>query len=620
MALLLLVVGGLGGAVFFYYMKTLPPVEEIIFPPMEHSSPIYAKDGSILASVYLENREPLSYEEIPDAVKLATIAAEDARFFLHRGVDVLSVFRALLANLKSGRFTQGGSTITQQLVRNVFLTRKKTLDRKIREMLFALLVEGKYSKEKILELYLNQIYYGNQAYGIEAAAKTYFRKDVKNLTLDEVALLVGLPRAPAIYDPYKNPDKAKRRRNYILDRMEKLNFISQQESEIARKRPLHLAPKRSALFGGTSAPYFVASLLEDMKERYGGEAVYRGGLKIFTTIDPQLQEWANESIQEGLKEADKQKRNATQAALVALDARTGYILAMVGGKNFQESQFNRVTQAKRQPGSAFKPFIYLTALLQGLPPDMILVDEPTTFWVDASTTYSPENYDGKFRGPLTLIDGLKYSVNVMAIKLNDIVGPENAVQVAHLAGIESPLEPVLSLPLGTSTVTPLELTTAFCTLANMGERIRPMSVLKVENDRGETLEIAQPVRKKAIDEKMVYLLVQMMKKVVEEGTGRGAKIDAPAAGKTGTTSDYRDAWFVGFTSRLCVGVWFGNDDNTPTHHLQGGGIPAYTWRLFMSRAITKYPSEDFIKPEGAPDLPRAPSTASPEPEPSHISG
>jgi len=618
--LFVLVAGGLGGGIFYYYLKTLPPVEEIVFPPLEHSSLIYARDGSILASVYLENREPLSYEEIPDTVKLATIAAEDARFFLHRGVDVPSVFRALLANLKSGRFTQGGSTITQQLVRNVFLTRKKTLDRKIREMLFALRVEGKYSKEKILELYLNQIYYGNQAYGIEAAAKTYFRKDVNNLTLDEVALLAGLPRAPAIYDPYKNPDKAKGRRNYILERMAKLNFITPEESEKAGKKPLNLAPKRSALFGGTSAPYFVASLLEDMKERYGGEAVYQGGLKIYTTIDPQLQEWANESIQEGLKEAEKQKRNATQAALVALDARTGYVLAMVGGKNFQESQFNRVTQAKRQAGSAFKPFIYLTALLQGFSPDMILVDEPTTFWVDANTTYSPENYDGKFRGPLTLIDGLKYSVNVMAVKLNDIVGPENAVQVANQMGIESPLEPVLSLPLGTSTVTPLELTTAFCTLANMGEKVRPLSVLRVENDRGEVLEVGKTVRQKVIDEKIVYLLVQMMKKVVEEGTGRGARIPVPAAGKTGTTSDYRDAWFVGFTPRLCVGVWFGNDDNTPTRHLQGGGIPAYTWRWFMSRAITKYPSEDFVKPEGAPDLPEVPSTAPPEPEPSNITG
>lgn len=586
-----------------YFLHSLPPVETIAFPRLEQSSMIYANDGSELGRAYAENRIPLEYSQMPALVKLASIAAEDQRFFSHKGIDTRGILRALLANLKSGRLRgQGGSTITQQLVRGVFLSRERTFSRKIREMLYAIQVERKYDKERILELYLNQIFFGNNSYGVEAAAKTYFGKDVSDLKLEEIALLAGLPRGPAVYDPYKYPKKALARRQYVLGQMHELGYIADDAYQQAEKAPLKLAPKRPSLYGGTIAPYFVSAVVDDLKDTYGEGDLLQGKLRVVTPLDKDLQGYANDAITQGLARAKAMKQNASQAALLALDANTGHVLAMVGGDNYLTSPYNRAYQSKRHAGSTFKPFVYLTALMQGYTPDLVLVDEPTTFWVGVNDrqVYSPKNYDGLNRGEITLADALKMSINVIAVKLNDIVGPENVVPVMRAAGIESPVEPVLSLPLGTSDVSLMELTRAFCTFGKMGVRITPIMILKVRDQNGDVLEENKPVSEQVLPADQVYTLVTLMKRVIDEegGTGQGARIAVPAAGKTGTTSDFRDAWFVGFTPRLCVGVWFGNDDNTFMNKMTGGSTPAYTWRLFMEQAVKKYPSGDFEAPAG----------------------
>ncbi|MHA2610320.1 MAG: transglycosylase domain-containing protein [bacterium JZ-2024 1] len=582
--------------VSYYYMSTLPPLEEITLPPEMGSAIFYARDGRELGRLYRENRIPVSYDKIPRDVKLAIIAAEDIRFFSHFGIDLRGLARAMWVNLKTRKLSQGGSTITQQLAREVFLTKTKTVDRKIREFFYALALERNYTKEKILEAYLNRIYFGHGAYGIAAAAKVYFQKDLSDLQLHEAALLSALPRAPKIYDPFRNPDKVKARRNYILDQMKRAHFISEQEAEKAKKSPLGVRPGTSLFFGGTIAPYAISAILEDLNDRYTEDELLKNNYKIYTTIDLDLQRKANEVIQEGLKTASERKLRVSEGALLALDAKNGHILALVGGSDFQKTQFNRAIQAKRHGGSAFKPFVFLTAFMQGYHPDLLFVDEPTSFWVQGQEIYTPKNYDNTYRGEVTLREALRYSINIVAIKLNDLVGPENVIQTMKMLGIRSPIEPVLSLPLGTSDVSLLEMVRSFCTLANLGERVEPLLWLKIVSPEGLPVDQKYPSRVKVLDSETVLTLVRIMQEVIESGTGVNARISVPAAGKTGTTSDYRDAWFVGFTPRLCVGVWYGNDDDTPMKGVVGGGLPAITWRKFMEFAIQKYPSSDFGAP------------------------
>ncbi len=581
--------------VSYYYMSSLPPLEEISLPSEMGSVIFYARDGNELGRLYRENRIPVPYEKIPGGVKLAIVAAEDARFFSHFGIDLRGVARAVWVNLRTGKLSQGGSTITQQLAREVFLTKKKTIDRKIREFFYALALEKNYTKEKILEAYLNRIYFGQGAYGIAAAARVYFQKDLSELELSEIALLAGLPRAPAIYNPFKNPQKIRARRNFILDRMKSLHFISEATAEEAKKKPLGVSAATQWVFGGSIAPYAIAAILDDLNDRYSEDDLLQKGYQIYAPIDLYLQKVANEVIADGLKKAKEQKLRITQGALLAMDSKTGHILALVGGSDFLETQFNRATQAKRHGGSAFKPFVFLTAFEQGFRPDHIFVDEPTSFWVQGEEIYTPKNYDQKFRGEVTLREALKYSINVVAIKLNDVVGPENVVNTMRKAGIHSRVEPVLSLPLGTSDVSLLEMVQSFCTLANQGERVEPIFWLRIVTKDGVILEQKRTFRTRVFDSQNTLTLVRIMQEVIESGTGMNARLPVVAAGKTGTTSDYRDAWFIGFTTRLCVGVWYGNDDNTPMNGVVGGGLPAITWRKFMEKAIQKFPSGDFLE-------------------------
>lgn len=577
---------------FTYYLYTLPPLEEIKIPELENPTMIYGRGQVLIARLYTINRVPKPLDEISPYLKQAFIATEDQRFYAHHGIDFKALLRSAWVNLRRGRIVQGGGTITSQLARNAFLSHRRTVDRKLREILLALALERKYSKDKILEAYLNVIYFGNAVYGVEAASQLYFQKSARDLTLEEAALLAAIPKGPKYYDPYAHPDRAKQRRDYIIQRVAELGMIPEKEAEKARKKPLVLAPKRPLVYGGTEAPYFVAAILNDLKKVYPDEFVYRG-LRIETGLHPRLQRVANRVIAEGLEEAQKRKLQASEAALVALDAETGDVLALVGGSDFLKTPFDRITQARRQVGSAFKPFVYYAALQEGFSPNDVLVDEPTRFFVMSGTYYEPKNFDNRFRGPITLWDALKDSVNVVAIKLNDAVGPEKAVEAARAAGIQSELHPVLSLPLGTSEVTPLELTRSFCTFANLGIRIKPRLYLRVRDTRGALLKEVPVVREAALDPETVYTLIQMMKKVITEGTGRAANIEVPAAGKTGTTSDYRDAWFVGFTPRICATVWFGNDDNQPMKKMTGGSLPARLWLNFMREAIKDFPAGEF---------------------------
>ncbi|MHA2621558.1 MAG: transglycosylase domain-containing protein [bacterium JZ-2024 1] len=577
---------------FTYYLYTLPPLEEIKIPVLENPTTFYGRGQVLIARLYTINRVPKPLEEISPYIKQAFIAIEDQRFYAHHGVDFKALLRSTWANVRSGRIVQGGGTITSQLARNAFLSHRRTFDRKLREIVLALALEKKYTKDKILEAYLNLIYFGNGVYGVESAAQLYFEKSARDVTLEEAALLAAIPRGPKYYDPYTNPKRARERRDYILKRIAELGMISEKEAERARKKKMVLAPKRALVFGGTEAPYFVAAILNVLKKDYSEEFVYRG-LRIETGLHPRLQRVANRVIAEGLAEAQRRKLNAHQAALVAMDAETGDVLALVGGSDFLKTPFERITQAHRQVGSAFKPFVYYAALKEGFSPDDTLVDERTRFFVMSGTYYEPKNFDHRYRGVVTLWDALKHSINVVAIKLNDAIGPEKAIEAAHSAGIESLLQPVLSLPLGTSEVTPLELTRSFCTIANLGTRVKPRLFTRVLDSRGALLKEIPVVREPALDPDITFTLVQMMKKVITEGTGRGASIGVPTAGKTGTTSDYRDAWFVGFTPRVCATVWFGNDDNTPMNRMTGGTLPAPVWRNFMLEAIREFPAGDF---------------------------
>jgi penicillin-binding protein 1A len=577
---------------FTYYLHTLPPLEEIKIPALENPTTFYGRGQVLIARLYTINRVPKPLSEISPYIKQAFVAIEDQRFYAHRGVDFKALLRSTWANIRSWRIVQGGGTITSQLARNAFLSHQRTIDRKLREIVLALALEKKYSKDKILEAYLNIIYFGNGVYGVEAASELYFQKPAKEVTLEEAALLAAIPRGPRWYDPFANPQRAKERRDYILKRMADLQMISEKDADAARKKKLKTAPKRALIFGGTEAPYFVAAILNVLKKEYAEDFVYRG-LRIETGLHPRLQRVANKVIAEGLAEAERRKLMASQAALVAMDAESGDVLALVGGSDFLKTPFDRITQAHRQVGSAFKPFVFYAALKEGFSPDDTFIDERTKFYVMADTFYEPKNFDHRFRGMISLWQALEQSVNVIAIKLNDVVGPEKAIEAARAAGIESALQPVLSLPLGTSDVTPLELTRGFCTLANLGVRVKPRLFQRALDSRGALLKEVPVTRENALDPKTTRVLVEMMKRVMTQGTGRGANIGVPAAGKTGTTSDHRDAWFVGFTPRICATVWFGNDDNTPMKRMTGGTLPAPVWRNFMLEAIKDFPAGDF---------------------------
>jgi penicillin-binding protein 1A len=580
----------------------LPPVDALYNPPSE-ATRIYAADGQLIASLYQENRASVPLAKIPMTLRRAVIDTEDAAFYHHHGIALRGVLRASFRNVRERGLAEGGSTITQQLARNLFLTNEKALSRKIAEMLLAIQIERRLTKDEILERYLNQVYFGQGAYGVEAASEVYFGKSVAGLNLPESALLAGLIRAPSYYSPYDHLDRAKVRRAEVLQRMVDVGDITPQQMRAAAAAPVHLVEKGNLGYIGIRAPYFVSYILPQLLQRYGEDVLYKGGLRIYTTLDLALQARAEAAVRTGLDQAARQHLNAHQGAMVVLDPTTGYIRAMIGGYDYRTSQFNRAWQAHRQPGSAFKPFTYTTLLLRGIPVTTTVVDEPISFPLPNGQTWEPKNFDQKWHGTITMRYALENSINVATIRLEQRVGPRAVAETAHRMGVQSRLDPVLSLTLGSSDVTLLEMTSAYGVFASGGVRAEPMAVLKVTDFSGKVLEENVPHRTVVLSPEVAYVMTDLLKGVIKRGTGTAANINIPEAGKTGTADDYRNAWFIGFTPALVTGVWVGNDDDSPMNRVVGGSLPASIWASFMRQATAHMNNKDWPRPANVIEAP-----------------
>lgn len=595
-SLLLLSLTGIVG----YFLYCMASVRSISLEGLDtysqvvaNATQIYDRNGVLLADLSGEMREYVPLRDIPPALQLATVASEDRRFFQHSGIDLRAIMRALYQDLKRGAIVEGGSTITQQVARNLYLSQTRTLSRKMQEMAIAIRLERHYSKEEILEMYLNKVYYGSGAYGVGMASKIYFGKPVSQLSLSECALLAAIPRRPNDYSPYRNPELAIKMRNIVLDNMWRMKFITSEEAEKAKKEPLKLAYKQAPQTARFKAPYFVFWIIEQLGEKYGEDFVYRSGLKIYTTLDIKLQEVAEEAVRKGLERA--RGLNVHQAALVALDYTTGYIIAMVGGKDFRESQFNRAVQARVQPGSAFKIFVYTAAIDKGFEPGDTINDTPVAYR-SANGVWRPKNVDGRFRGSVTLKYAFAQSINVPAVKLADKIGINTVIEYAHKMGITTPLEPYLSTAIGSSAVRVLDMASAIGVIANDGVRCIPQGILKIETIKGAILEDNKPVSFPVIPEETAKTMQAMLREVVLRGTGRRASSVPGAAGKTGTSDDYRSAWFVGYTPQLACAVWVGNDDYSPMSRVFGGTVPCGIWADFMKQAGNLWEAGNSQKP------------------------
>jgi len=697
-ALVILLTLGIGvsGGFFFAYMRDLPNLTSLEDYRTNLITTVYSDRDEAFASFYEEKRIPMPLEKIPRDLINGIVAVEDAQFYKHHGINFRGIGRAFLANLRAGGVVEGGSSITQQLAKVFFLTPERSASRKIKEALLAIEIEKRFSKDKILELYCNQIYFGHGAYGVEAAAQTYFRKTVTKLNLAECAMLAGLPRAPNYYSPIMDKERAFRRRAHVLTRMMEADFIAKKEAIKATQEPFD--EKYFSRFRAF-APYFIEHVRQYLEEKYGTYAIYHGGLRVYTTINLEMQKAAEDAILRGLREIDKTRgyrgRRTAQpprfrdprkgrfliprpqvgdilqamvdtvgssglevvvgnyrgkvpiekmawanikdphgqfepgqvikvsvlaiddqkkalalsleqdpeieTAFLALDPRTGAIKAMIGGYDFSRSHFNRALQAKRQPGSAFKPFIYAAAFDIGLTPATSIDDSPVTYhtYINGGLTdWSPQNYDGKYRGPITLREALENSINVATVRLIERVGVDRVIEIAHQMGIKSELRREYALALGVSEVSLIEMVSAYGVLANRGLRLEPFGIRKVTDKDGKTLEEHYPESQQVMREETAYTTVEVMKGVIERGTAARARvIERPLAGKTGTTQDSTDAWFIGFSPSLVAGIWIGYD--TPRSlgpRVSSANLALPVWINFMRKAIAGSPIEDFAAP------------------------
>jgi len=556
---------------------------------------LLAADGSILDELHGgQNRKPVPLRAISPYVIAATLAVEDRRFFEHMGFDWRRMAKAVYVDLKEMRFAEGASTITMQLARNLYLSHEKTVARKLKEAFYALQLELHYSKERILELYLNQIYYGHGAYGIQAAAQTFFGKDAKDLTLAESALLVGLPKGPSLYSPYRHFDRAKARQKTVLDAMVATGYLRPEEAAAALAEPLRLVPL-DARMREPMAPYFRDAVVDVLAERYGltEDQIFRGGLRVHTTLDPKVQRAAEEAVKQLLP-----KDRPLQVALVAVDPQTGAVRALVGGRDYRASPYNRAF-ARRQPGSTFKPVVYLAALENGFTPLTLQRSEPTTFTYDNGRTYTPKNFGDKYpNADIPLYQAIAQSDNIYAVKTLMFLGPDKVIDTARRLGITSPLKPYPSLALGSMEVTPFEMAYAYAALANLGERPSPLLVTRVEDANGNVLVDEQPTHVRVAEAAHAYVLTHMLQGVFAEGTGSSVRnlLKRPAAGKTGTT-DY-DAWLSGYTPQLAVTVWLGYDDKRPLQTTADGYLAKRLWATFVERALADVQPALFPVPDG----------------------
>lgn len=599
-ALCLVVFAGLGFGYIFAAYQSLPAVGNNMRPAV--SSQVFDSHGRLITTLHSDqNRLPIDINKVPQNLQNAFIAAEDNRFYEHIGIDPIGIFRAIFANLTNRGIAQGGSTITQQLAKNAFLSQEQTLKRKIQEAMLALEIEHKYSKKEILEMYMNQIYFGQGAYGIQTAAKTYFNKDVNELTLTQCAMLAGLPKSPNYYSPFNNLNEAKKRKNVVLDQMVKYGYVSAAEAEDAKNQDLGLSKSHQSKEADEYAS-FIDYVSQQVAKKYGDDALYKEGLKIYTTMDVDKQHAAVRAMRNLPNNyTDENGLTQPQAAIVSIDPKTGYILAMVGGRG--QDSFNRASMAVRQPGSAFKPFVYLTALQHDMTPDTTMDDQPVTYG-----NWSPKNAGGSYSGTMTLSDALAHSVNTIAVQLADQVGTKNIIANAKKMGITTldAKDDNLAMALGglTKGVTPLEMASAYGTFANKGVHVKPTAIVKILDRNGNVLEDASTLEKeetktRVMSEREAYEMTTMLEGVIDHGTGTAAAIGRPAAGKTGTTDDNKDAWFVGYTPDIVTAVWIGDD--TGSHSLgeiYGGTIPAEIWKDYMSSATSDESGGDFSAPSG----------------------
>lgn len=718
--LALLGAGSAGGAVW-YLSRDLPDVQAVRNYRPSQVTQIYADNNELIGQFYVEKRLVVPLSQVSKVVWQAIVAVEDSRFFEHHGIDPIGILRAFVTNLGSFQIRQGASTITQQLARALFLTPERNLTRKIKEALLARKIEHLLTKEEILELYLNEIYFGQGVYGVQAAAQTYFGKDASQINLAEAAFLASLPKAPSDYSPYRHPERAKQRQGVVLRRMVEEGFINEEQFRAAYQQDLYFERPTTT---EEIAPYFIETIRRHLKEQYGDDAVYKGGLRVYTTLNVTLQQAANRAVSEGLRDLDKRqgfrgpighrspeempaaaapegapaeskvgvvrsaqikpgdlldavvtKVEAEQAevavgditgtisksamawasrkltgqnfdkvekiddlrpsdiisvgdvitvglvkidksgkkavfsleqeplvegSLLSIDPATGGVKAMVGGYDFHRSEFNRALQARRQPGSAFKPFIYATALEKGLTPSTILIDAPVVYHdQELDKIWKPVNFEERFYGPIPLREALIHSRNLATIRLLDQIGIPPVIDLAQRMGIQSPLSRDLSLALGSSSVTLLELTSAYGVFANQGVRVDPMMIRSVTDAQGQILEFHESTKHEVLPKAVAYLMTNLLQDVVQHGTGQRAKVlNRPVAGKTGTTNDFADAWFVGFSPNLAVGVWVGFDDRRSLGDREAGARVALpVWIDFMRSALPLLPQATFEIPD-----------------------
>ncbi|MBD2074398.1 penicillin-binding protein 1A [Phormidium sp. FACHB-592] len=588
------VAGGLVGLAISF--RNLPDVRILRSYVPSETTHIYDVKGKLLTSIHGEaNREVVPLDQISPDLKRAVLAIEDSYFYSHRGVNPGAVLRAFLANWSTGATVEGGSTLTMQLVKNLFLTPKRAFSRKVAESVLALRLEQIFSKEQVFEMYLNQVYWGHNTYGAETAAESYFGKSSAKLTLAESAMMAGLIQAPESLSPFIDYKGAKQRQLTVLRRMKDLNWITPQEEAVARKQPLKLGKITS--FQGSTIPYVTEAAVQELTKRFGKDAVLKGGMRVQTTVDTKLQRVAEDVVKRGHANLVNQGVYADQMALVAVDPRTHFVKAMVGGVDHRKSQYNRAMQSLRQPGSALKPFVYYTAFASGrYAPDSTVSDSPVSY-PDGYEYYSPQNYDNSFAGPMSIRRALEQSRNVPVVRLGQDIGLNKVIDVMRTIGVRSPIEPVVSLPLGSVDLTPLEMAGAYATFASNGWYSETTLIVQVTDSTGNILLDNTPKPQLVLDPWSTASLTDVLQGVITRGTGVSARLDRPAAGKTGTTSSERDIWFVGYVPQLSTAVWVGNDDYRPIGRgATGGGYVAPVWRDFMQQALRDVPVENFRSP------------------------
>ena len=574
------------------YLISLPPIKNLNSLKPNIVTTFCASNGEVIKTFAAYTFSNVELREVPKQLTQALIATEDKNFYRHPGYDIVGLVRSMVANVLAGRVVQGASTLTQQLSRILFLSNEKTFTRKIKELQVAAQIEKTISKDKILEMYLNNVYLGSGAYGVKGAAKIYFNKDLSELTLPEMALIAGLPQAPSVYSPYNNIELAKKRRNQVLGRMLKMRYINKKTYEEAKKAPVELSTM-PRMYATNKAPYFCDYVMKDLQKLgFTEEDIINGGYRVITTLNYDAQIKTNEAILKNLN-AWGLKSDKNQAAVFSFSPIDGRILVYAGGKDYSETQYDRVTQSLRPSGSAFKPFIYTAAIEKGYSPNDMVDDLPYKIG-----DWTPKNYANKYRGPIPIYTALMISSNVCTARLMEATGIRPVIQLARVMGISTPIPYDYTISLGSNSVKLFEMTRAYGVFANGGFRVEPYAIERVESSRGTVLYEARKARtSKVLNINTAATMTAIMKTVIQSGTGRAANIGKPAAGKTGTTDDCKDAYFIGYTPDVVTGVWVGNDDNSRMGELTGGTVPAKIWRDVMLVATEPYGNTDFEYPE-----------------------